>query len=148
MHLQSDQLFVFIYAIWNMGHLISENWPVCTDAQADLSVYCKKILSAGIERSGQIVQTQIRLLLWGAVWSGSTLFAIPPTFFDLILHCKTTLSLSKDCCKYFRYFSLKNFTKLYAHDWKIPFHVTLFISAQTYPCINYFMLQRIADLLL
>ena len=35
--------------------------------------------------AGQTVQTQIRLLqLWGGVWSGSTLFAIPSASFGLI----------------------------------------------------------------
>ena len=44
------------------------------------------ILSFRTDMSGQTVQTQIRLLLKakGAVWSGSTLFAIPSASFGLI----------------------------------------------------------------
>ena len=54
------------------------------------------ILSFRTDRPGQTVQTQIRLLLEdsadpdqtaprGAVWSGSTLFAIPSASFGLII---------------------------------------------------------------
>ena len=55
-----------------------------------ISVPTVIFLSFRTDRSGQIVQTQIRLLLeeqsdlLGAVWSGSTLFAIPPASFGLI----------------------------------------------------------------
>ena len=63
-------------------------WIVCTaydlESSFALVLFLRTvmILSFRTDMPGQTVQTQIRLLL-GAVWSGSTLFAIPSASFGL-----------------------------------------------------------------
>ena len=70
---------------WTPSGSTAGKFPACLSKKCNFMVlHTIMVLSFWTDMPGQTVQTQIRLLPTGAVWSGSTLFAIPSALFGLI----------------------------------------------------------------